>query len=440
MRPALPRGIHTRTCFLSGSAWRSHNPPPRNRPCDVLSLAVLALPGRALAQDLPESSPEAIAAHVEGLRLYLAQDYRAAIPHFLRAHELDPTFYVPLFVAALSAGNAGLTATADSLWAVVADNRSHFSDYYRRLADIYVMRREGGDWPASMELARAIARDYPGTKANYNYALWSNSDGRPGEALAALATLDPDKEPMKGWFSYFTVKCNALHSVGDHAGELQCAEDAVRRFPDRGAPHYLMAQALAAQGRGADAAAALEKAIHVGDKLSSFSTGNMLGYLGLEMFAHGCGDALADEHLAKARGWYASLPAEQARTPAMRRQQAFWTYADGDFEAAYQAYKGIVADLGSVADRGYLAVTAALAGHHGEAEALRTSFLAGELSPRPEVQHYWAAMITAGLGDLDGAAAHFKQTWSTGTSHTEPVFLFKMGNHPAFRDYLKPRG
>ncbi|MCJ7629151.1 MAG: hypothetical protein MUO50_12285, partial [Longimicrobiales bacterium] len=151
----------------------------------------------ARGQDIPEASPDAIAAHVEGLRAYLAQDYRAAMPHFLRAHELDPTFYVPLFMGAIDAGNAGMTAMADSLWGVVSANRSNFSDYYQRLIDIYVMRRNGGSWAESMNLSRAVAKDYPGTKAAYNHAYWSNSDGKPKEALASLATLDPDREPMK---------------------------------------------------------------------------------------------------------------------------------------------------------------------------------------------------------------------------------------------------
>ncbi|HSG08946.1 MAG TPA: hypothetical protein VLA36_11355 [Longimicrobiales bacterium] len=406
----------------------------------LLTCTLLAVPGGTLAQDLPESSPQAIAAHAEGLRAYLAQDYRAAIPHFLRAHELDPTFYVPLFVAALNAGNAGMTATADSLWDVVAKNRSHFSDYYQRLIDIYVMRRNGGDWAKSMELARSVAMDYPGTKANYNYALWSNSDGRPREALEALTRLDPDKEPMKGWFSYFAVKCNALHWVGDYAGELQCARDAVQRFPDRGAAHYFVAEALAAQGRGPEASEALEEALKRPEKLAGYSPGAMHGALGLEMLTHGCGEDIADGHLAKAVAFYEALPADEAEANAMRRQQAFWLYANGDYQKAYQKLQDIDADLGSIWDKGYLGVTAALAGNRTKAEEVRTAFLAGEITPRAEVQHYWAALLSAALDERDAAAAHFKQTWSNVNSHAEPVLLLKMGSHPAFQEYVKPRG
>lgn len=410
------------------------------RPTLLLICLVFALPGSGFAQDIPESSVEAIAAHAEGLRAYVAQDYRAAIPHFLRAHELDPTFYVPLFMAALDAGNAGMTALADSLWDVVSENRSHFSDYYRRLIDIYVMRRNGGDWAESMELARSVAADYPGTKANYNLALWSNTDGKPRQALTALATMDPDREPMKGWFSFFAVKCGALHRVDDPDADLQCARDAVDRFPERREGYWFMARAYAAQGRASEALAAVETGITKLQRMSGYSDGNMYGAMGLAFLTHGCGDALADEYLDRAVTWYEDLPPERAQTNAMRRQHAYWLYARGDFEASYQAYKQIVADLGSVNDRGQLGILAGLAGHRAEALEIRTAFLAGEVSPMPPQQHYMAAMISAAVGDLDAAADHFGQTWSTGNTHLEPVFLFKMRDHPAFIQFSKPRG
>lgn len=410
------------------------------RPTLIVVLALLALPSVSRAQDIPESSPEAVAAHAMGLKAYMAQDYRAAIPHFLRAHELDPTFFTPLFVAALNAGNAGMTSLADSLWTVVAANRARFSDYYQRLIDIYVMRRRGGSWAESMVLAQAVARDYPGTKAAYNYAYWSNSDGKPREALRSLATLDPDREPMKGWFAYSSVKCNALHWVGDYEGQLQCARDAVARFPERGAAHYFEAEALAALGRGPEASTALEAAVRLGDPLTGFSVGAMHTYLGLELLSHGCGDDLAEEHLAKAVAWYRGLPADQAATPTMRRQHAYALYAHGDYAAAYGMYQQIVRDLGSVADRAYLGITAGLAGDRAAALEARRAMLEDDLTPRPEVRHFYAALISAALDDRDGAAAHFKQTWSVAGSHTEPVLLLKMGSHPAFLEYLKPRG
>jgi hypothetical protein len=128
----------------------------------LLTLAALATVAAAplTAQRLPESSADAIAAHVEGLRAYLAADYAAAQPHFLRAHELDPTFFVPVLMAALSAGNAGMGAAADSLWAVLEENRDRFSDYYRRLIDIYLLRRSGDDLFVTVNMARSLVASH----------------------------------------------------------------------------------------------------------------------------------------------------------------------------------------------------------------------------------------------------------------------------------------
>lgn len=91
-------------------------------------------------------------------------------------------------------------------------------------------------------------------------------------------------------------------------------------------------------------------------------------------------------------------------------------------------------------DRGYLGITAGLAGHRAEAEEIRAAFVSDDIARRPEVRHYWAAHISASLDDLDGAADHFKRTWSNANSHAEPVLVFKMRDHPAFKDHVKPRG
>jgi tetratricopeptide (TPR) repeat protein len=394
----------------------------------------------ARAQDIPEASPNAIAAHAEGLRAYLAEDYGTAMRQFLRAHELDHTFYVPLFMAAITSGNAGMTAVNDSLWGVVAENRARFSDYYRRLIDIYVLRRSGGDWAESMRMSKAVADAYPGTKAAYNFALWSNNDGRPAQALVALGTLDPDREPMKGWFSYYAVKCSALHFTGRYEEELQCGRDAAERFPERAAPTWETARALAALGRVDEISRVLEAGADLDDPMIGYSLGARYGSIGTELLAHGGDPATAKAYLEKAVSWYAALPPDQAARPALRRQGAYWLYASGRYDEAYAGMQGIVTDLGSVWDRGYLGITAALAGDQPAARKVLAAFEGGEITPTPAVMHYWAGLISAALGEVDAAAAHLGQTWSGAGDHSEPVLRLKMGDHPAFKAFAAPRG
>ncbi|HSG09998.1 MAG TPA: hypothetical protein VLA36_16680 [Longimicrobiales bacterium] len=409
------------------------------RAARVLFAAVLLTAPGIVAQDLPEASPDAIAAHVEGLRAYLAGDNLGALPHFYRAHEIDPTFYVPVLMAAVStlnavaAGNAGMTAVNDSLWDVVAENRFRFSDYYQRRIDVNLLRREGRNEEA-LELAREAAAAYPGTKIVYNYSLYSLQDGRPKAALEALATLDPDREPMKNWISFFSNWCNAAHFAGDFSQEERCGRTGSARFPANGFADWHVAVARASEGRLADVDGPLEEAMS-----HENAVGGWIGNIGTTLWAHGYGEAAAKPYLEKAVAWYQALPPDQAQRPAMRRQGAYWLYASGRYDEARSAYEGIVADLGSVADRGYFGITSALAGDRATAAGILDEFMGGDMDLTAPQRHYWAGLLCAAMGDRDRAAEHLSQTWSGTWDHHEPV-LIPLRDDPVIKVFLAPRG
>ncbi len=407
----------------------------------LLVSALLLRPSAAVAQDIPEASPDAIAAHVEGLRAYLAGNNVGALPHFYRAHELDPTFVVPLLMAAIASGNAatnnGITemvAVSDSLWAIVRANRDRFSDYYQRRIDIQLMRREEGPSQESVELARAAAEAYPGTKAVYNYGFWAVQDGRAKAALEAFATLDPDREPMKDWISFFTQWCRTAHFAGDFAQEAECGRKGSERFLSNGNFAWYVADAMAAQGLVTQLQAPLEEAMSRPN-----AGGYYYGNIGLALQAHGHSEVLAREYLDKAVSWYDALSSEEAARPAMRRQRAYWLYADGRLEEAREALEGIVADLGSVWDRGYLGITSGIAGDRAAAMSALDEFLTGEMDLTPPQRHYWAGLLCAALDDRACAAEHFRQTWSGPWDHHEPV-LYRMRDDPAVKAFVAPRG
>jgi tetratricopeptide (TPR) repeat protein len=403
-------------------------------PVLILTAAVLLAAPRVAAQDIPESSPDAIAAHVEGLRAYLAGDYVGSLPHFYRAHELDPTFYTPLLVATAAAYNAGMAAVHDSLWAIVKANRSRFSDYYQRRIDVRALQLDEGDYDGAMELARATAEAYPGTKAVYQYAYWGGQNGQPKLALDALAGLDPDREPMKGWISFLDLRCNSAHWLGEFAVQEQCGRDGIPRFPDRGLYHYHLADALASQGRVAEAAAPIDQAMSFPD-----AVGGWYGTVGLDLRAHGQDEAAARDYLQKAVGWYQALPPDRAQRPAMRRQRAYWLYASGSHEEARQALEGIVADLGSVWDRAYLGVASALTGDRATATRTLEEILDSDSGLTPPQKHYWAGLLCAAMEDHACLAEHLPQTWAGVGDHREPVF-FSMRDDPAVAAFLTPRG
>ena len=85
----------------------------------LVTASVLMTPAPTTGQDVPELSPEALAAYAEGAKQYSATRYGEAIRHFTTAHELDGTFVVALFQAALSHSNLGNIGTRDSLLGIV---------------------------------------------------------------------------------------------------------------------------------------------------------------------------------------------------------------------------------------------------------------------------------------------------------------------------------
>jgi tetratricopeptide (TPR) repeat protein len=397
--------------------------------------AVLLVAPRSAAQDIPESSPDAITAHVEGLRAYLAADNQGAVTHFLRAHELDPTFYVPLFMAVSAAANGGMTELYDSLWAVVKENRSRFSEYYQQRIDARVLQVDKGDVEGGLDLARATAEAYPGTKAVYQYAYYAGLNGKPRLALGALATLDRDREPMKGWVSFFSLICNSAHWVGDFAAQEACARDAIPRFPKSGAYHYQLADALASQGRVDEMEAAMEDAM-------SYPNANGVWHtiVGLDLWAHGQGKAAAKTYLEKALAWYEALPPERARARILRANHAYLLYGLGRYDQAQRTLEGLVADFGLVQDRAYLGISAALAGDRATATRVLDDVLANRFDLTPPDQHRYAGLLCAAMEDRDCTAAHLPKAPPLVGDHREPVLLLRMGTDPAVRAFLVPRG
>lgn len=65
-----------------------------------------------------------------------------------------------------------------------------------------------------------------------NLALVVGPRNRPAEARDALRTLDPAREPMRAWYSYFSVYASAAHALGDYEDELRSARQARALFPD----------------------------------------------------------------------------------------------------------------------------------------------------------------------------------------------------------------
>lgn len=108
----------------------------------AVSIALLA-PRTMPAQDLPESSPQALMHHAQGVDAYVRGRNADAINHFTLAFKSDPTSYVSLLMAGVAAGNAGQGARADSFYAIVAPHKDKLSPYYRYRLEAQMAGRAG---------------------------------------------------------------------------------------------------------------------------------------------------------------------------------------------------------------------------------------------------------------------------------------------------------
>lgn len=238
----------------------------------------------------------------EGLELYNNQEYAEALPHLYRAHELDNSFVVALFHAALCESNLGSGVAYDSLIRVVLQNRDRLSPYYVLRSESYLAKLTG-DREAGIEFAREAAELAPGTKALYNLAYDLMAVNRPMEARTALLGLDPDREPMKGWYGYFGVLSSANHLLGRHEEELAVAREARERYPEARASFVRLVEALGALGMTEELDAVFEEAAASPATGAGNTVGALMIIAAAELKAHGHNQS-GNELYDRAVEWY----------------------------------------------------------------------------------------------------------------------------------------
>lgn len=408
-------------------------------------LVILAawIPGASLAgQDVPEGSVEAVAEFSEGMKYYVGQQYREALTHFYRAQEVDPNFVVSLFFAALCEGNLGSTVNRDSLYELVLAQRHKLSPYYvhRAEAQLAAIRREPD---RVVDHAQKAAELGPGTKAWYNLAYLHANKNRPKAALDALLQLDPDKEPMKGWYSYHSVLARVYHGLGDYDAEMAVAKDAMKRYPDRRSPMVIEVRVLASTGQ----VDALERVFQKAESMpmggAATSTGAIMISAAAELTAHGDPDG-GKAMYERAVEWYSqggeavSSPVHQTWNTLALIGANQWGRAmevcDRHLEAQpdYQWYHGsagLIAARTGDEDR----VAKEWAWFEKVAPNRSRSFLT-----------LWKGYFAAAEGDAETGVAYIQEAIDMGSNftiwmHRDPGFDL-IRDHPAYTEFLRPKG
>jgi tetratricopeptide (TPR) repeat protein/tRNA A-37 threonylcarbamoyl transferase component Bud32 len=379
---------------------------------------------------------EAYRAHARAMEHFTAGNWTAAIPHFMEAAAHDSTFTVPLLYAGIALHNLEQWVATDSILTLIRP-RLHRLGEFEQLGFAMLDAMLRGDLLAyyrSQERAPQIA---PGTLAHYGLALGAVWLNRPREAIRTFEEIDPERGELRGWLAYWQWYGLAHHRLGQHRRELRVVRRALELYPGDARTFPIQIRALAGLGRVRELRSLLD------DRLADApDPAGLLRLAGLELMAHGSraeGVALLRESLE----WDLARPDDSA---TYRRRLAHGHYLVGDLDAAERLLRALAADAPE--DHSVQGALGTIAARRGdEAEARRWSEWLAALD-RPDIQGdntYWRARIAALLGEPDEAVSLLRQAWREGTywvwdsAHRDPD-LDAIRRHPAYREFMRPRG
>lgn len=403
--------------------------------------ATFAIASVLQAQVGSSKNVEARGAFERGYEHYLGSRYRESLPHFYRAYELDSTFSAPLVFAALSHNNLLEFERTDSLVQEIEKHRGRLDEYHLGWL-AYLVGRITGDNEAALRAIRRTAKVAPGTKAVYNQAWLAIGLNKANEARQALESLDPSKEPMRGWFPYWNQLTRSYRVLGEHGEQLAAARRAREFYPKSMGALWLEAEALAATGNVREIERLLEeaKSFEPGDGMN---LGGVMTNAALILAAHGH-EGSATRLFERALEWLDLQPRETKLSESHRGWVAWTLYSAGYWSEARRAYRRLVKDFREdLAYRGRLAVASARDGDSDEAELIAT-WLEGETGPYVfGSSTYWRGHIAAALGERNDAVRLFREAIAEGYLLTRnfdvDVNLRELQALPAFRDFVTPR-
>lgn len=390
---------------------------------------------------------QAYRAFGRGLELHLTQEYARAAVEFHAAFLLDTAFVVPLVYAALAHWNSDEFARADSTLTEVRLRRAALNEYHdllsRSLAALLA-----GDRARALAVMRRAVEIAPGSRAPYNVAVNALTLNQPEAALAALATLDPDHGPIRGWAAYWTQLAHAHHLLGAHNPELAAARERARRHPGDRVAIVLEVRALAAMGRTVSIDSVLREAIAQPPD-TYWSQGAAMVIAAEELAAHG--RAGADRYRARAVTWLANHLAREPAHEAHRYWMGSALYSGERWNDAAPYFESLVTDYPeNVEYRGRAAMLAARRG------SLHPELVLGDAPSHDRGRHtVFRARLAAIDGDTAAAAALLSEAvrqgvenlpWLHATAHLDlaalrghPIHDQLMGGHSS-QSTLRNRG
>lgn len=391
---------------------------------------------------IPPPTYPAYRAYTTGVEHFLQLEYAKAIPHLLKAAELDSSFNRSLLVAAAAFRSLGDYASEDSL---VAHLESRASDLtpYEAGALAWHQARLRYDPVALLRIGREASESYPGTIGHFVAGVDALELNLPRLALRYFDDLDPQNGWRRDFFPLWESIASAHHSLGDHQMELRTARLARSRFPASACPLLLEVRALAALGRFAEVEVVVTRSLMMTPQ-AACSPGDVILSAAHELRAH---DRRREAHQVAtlAVAWYRSRPIDAAATEQHRAALARALYISDRLEETRALFTELSRDFpGNVEYLGRIGVVAARRGDRAEAERVDRVLAEVEGTYQYGAHKAWRARIAAHLGAPERAVVLLREAFSEGLLwttelHADPD-LEPLRTYPAFQRLMETRG
>jgi TolB-like protein/tetratricopeptide (TPR) repeat protein len=385
----------------------------------------------------PASSYAAYKSLQRGFEIAMTGDEMGALPHFLRAYQIDTTFLTPLLWATGTYSRQELWVSADSLVAVLEPRRDELSPV-EQLQLEYWTAEVAGDLEASLRAIRGVAQGDPRTGGAW-LATTALFAGRPEEAVRAMEYVDLEWETASGWMPVWADLAKANYLTGRYEAALEAAREGRVRFPEDPLLVGYEIWALIALGSLDEIEPLLDR---VGEMDPSWgdSPGTIFMETAGELARHGHEEE-ARAAAERAVAWYVDRDPESHQ---LERSRALLAAGKPD-EALALLGPLIDEDPENVTNHGLRGVALALSGDREGAEA--EARWCGELD-RPYLRGsntYWRAAVLAHLGRSDEATRLRRDAFQEGRSYfADPApadlnFRPLWGYGP-FEQIIAPRG
>lgn len=381
-------------------------------------------------------------AHLLGMELHLRGEFRAAIPHFLRAANVEAGFTIPLLWAMQASCNLEEHEQAAVIHEALATARSRLSPAERLGCD-YFGAVLMGDRGSAYRTLKTVSQMLPNSEVLAQLGREAIFFNHPRHAAEVLEQLDPEKGWMPSWTPYWRRLTEAYHMLGDHARESDAARRGRHQHPEAVSTLVYEIRAKAALGdvdgvhRAADEAVAM-----AADRFAT--AGEVLFTGSQELRAHGHSPASV-ALLDRAIAWQREQAAEAQSAFAQRLLLARMHYEAGQFETAEQLLQGLREERPG--DIEVLGIHGALAARTGDVTAARAMLAA--LRSRTGRYLYGrhlvcGARIAAVLGDGDDAVGllrgAFARGYSYGVELHADVDLMLLSGDARYVELLRPKG